>query len=105
MKLLKQIAFSFIILVSLSSFGLINNSTLLQSSKISQSRIDSLRNESKTTRIPGTLAIEQTSQQKEINKQEQEEEKSSFSLLNQVAYAILLGIKTILTFVVKLFML
>lgn len=105
MKLAKQLVFSIIIFISLSSFGLINNSTLLQKPRVSEAKIDSLRKESNTKRISETVAMEPTSQQKEINKQEQEEEKAGLSLLNQVAYVILLGIKSIVAFAVKLFML
>lgn len=106
MKLVKQLAFSLIILISLSSFGLINNSMLLQKNTLSQSKVDSLGNEFKSKRLSEKNVIEQTnSQQKEINKREQDEEKSAFTLFNKVAYVILLGIKSILTLVVKLFML
>jgi hypothetical protein len=101
MKSIKQIGLSLLIIFTLSSFGLINNSDLLHPIKRTI-QTDSLQTVQSKKATTTQISVEEI-QQKEINKQEQEEDKSNLSLANQIGYFFILGIKSLLTFVLKLF--
>lgn len=101
MKTFKNLAFSIVVIFTLSSFGLINNSSLLNP-KTNIIQIDSLHNVQFGTKLTTSISIDPI-QQKDINKQEQEEDKADISIVNQIGYVILVGLKSVLTFVLKLF--
>ena len=101
MKTLKNLAFSSIMILSLSSFGLLNNADLLftESGIIAQDSTQHLRSEKK---LASNISLKEV-QEKDINKQEQQEDKNEVSIASQIGYLVLIGIKSVLTFVLKLF--
>jgi len=101
MKTLKNLAFSSIMILSLSSFGLLNNADLLftKSGIIAQDSTQHLRTEKK---LASNISLKEV-QEKDINKQEQQEDKNEVSIASQIGYLVLIGIKSVLTFVLKLF--
>jgi len=101
MKTLKNLAFSSIMILSLSSFGLLNNADLLftKSGIIAQDSTQHLRSEKK---LASNISLKEV-QEKDINKQEQQEDKNEVSIASQIGYLVLIGIKSVLTFVLKLF--
>ncbi|MEY2792970.1 MAG: hypothetical protein RJA76_962 [Bacteroidota bacterium] len=101
MKHVKKSFFSIIVWLGLSSFGLINNSTILQSNQNIVS-IDSLNRMQGMQQLPMSAPIKEV-QKKDINSQQEEEKSESTSITNQIGYFILLGLKTIVTFALKLF--
>jgi hypothetical protein len=101
MKTLKNLAISSIMILSLSSFGLLNNADLLftKSGIIAQDSTQHLRSEKK---LASNISLKEV-QEKDINKQEQQEDKNEVSIASQIGYLVLIGIKSVLTFVLKLF--
>jgi hypothetical protein len=101
MKTLKNLAISSIMILSLSSFGLLNNADLLftKSGIIAQDSTQNLRSEKK---LASNISLKEV-QEKDINKQEQQEDKNEVSIASQIGYLVLIGIKSVLTFVLKLF--
>jgi len=101
MKTLKNLTFSSIMILSLSSFGLLNNADLLftKSGIIAQDSTQHLRTEKK---LASNISLKEV-QEKDINKQEQQEDKNEVSIASQIGYLVLIGIKSVLTFVLKLF--
>lgn len=88
-------------ILSLSSFGLLNNADLLftKSGIIAQDSTQHLRSEKK---LASNISLKEV-QEKDINKQEQQEDKNEVSIASQIGYLVLIGIKSVLTFVLKLF--
>ena len=101
MKTLKNLAISSIMILSLSSFVLLNNADLLftKSGIIAQDSTQHLRSEKK---LASNISLKEV-QEKDINKQEQQEDKNEVSIASQIGYLVLIGIKSVLTFVLKLF--
>lgn len=101
MKTLKNLTISSIMILSLSSFGLLNNADLLftKSGIIAQDSTQHLRSEKK---LASNISLKEV-QEKDINKQEQQEDKNEVSIASQIGYLVLIGIKSVLTFVLKLF--
>ena len=101
MKTLKNLAISSIMILSLSSFALLNNADLLftKSGIIAQDSTQHLRSEKK---LASNISLKEV-QEKDINKQEQQEDKNEVSIASQIGYLVLIGIKSVLTFVLKLF--
>ncbi len=100
MKLVKSFLFSAVIWMTLSSFGLVNNSNLLSAKKIAIVS-DSLNQTQGTNLVIPSQTIKEVPQEN-INQQKEEEKAKTISFANKVGYFILLGLKTVITFFLKI---